>query len=239
MTRISKKAGTASPSFQGQYAQPLVLYLEFHLPARERKAVNPFRIILILGTGIQGQRIFQRTPLFRRHGTAKRFGNFHIQPFIGDSRKPFRRLRNAVRQRNIGLDIQNGGAIHQIHAGKMQYRAVQRMQFHPFQPDGRQPDGIGTERRTRGEHPHAHIAPQPRRPDRRAPPLIHVFTEHPDQPQMGKPFQTTNGIRMTERRLKYQPRPRIRNQAALARRTEFVRITRADAGDGLQAETDS
>ena len=111
MTRISKKAGTASPSFQGQYAQPLVLYLEFHLPARERKAVNPFRIILILGTGIQGQRIFQRTPLFRRHGTAKRFGNFHIQPFIGDSRKPFRRLRNAVRQRNIGLDIQNGGAI--------------------------------------------------------------------------------------------------------------------------------
>ncbi len=55
---------------------------------------------------------------------------------------------------------------------------------------------------------------------------------------MGKPFQPANGVRMTERRLKYQPRPRARNQATLARHAKFVRITRADAGDGLQAEAD-
>ena len=60
-----------------------------------------------------------------------------------------------------------------------------------------------------------------------------------DQPQVGKPFQAADGIRMTERRLKYQPRTRTRNQPALARYAELVRITRADAGDRMQAAVNS
>ena len=122
---------------------------------------------------------------------------------------------------HIGLDVINGGTVHQVRPLHPQFRAMGALpddfvQFHQGQAQG-----IGTERGPGGEDPQTGIASQPGRPHSRRPDV--VFGKAPDQPQVGEPFQAPEGFPFPEPFRHFHPSCQIRHQAALPGKAEFFR----------------
>ena len=59
---------------------------------------------------------------------------------------------------DVGLDVENGCAVHQVGAAYMEYSAVFFRMFHSQQLHAGQSQLIGSERGPGGEHTHAGIA---------------------------------------------------------------------------------
>ena len=190
--------------------------------------------MLIGGAWVLGQHADQRLPQFLRHLSEQFRGDIHLQGgLLGRAGKASHRLRTAVGVGNIGLDIIDGTAIHQIGPGDMDHRSLRGVQFHPFQPHAAQPDGIGPERRTGGKDPHAGIAPQTRRAHRGRPVLAHRLGKLPDEPQVGKTLQPPQGVGIAVLRLKDNGGFQLLHQAALPRDTKLGGEVAVDAGDNM------
>ena len=93
-------------------------------------------------------------------------------------------LRAAVGVGEIGLDVEDRRAVHQVGPGDEQRRALALELLRAQQPHAAQPQGVGAEGRARGEDPHAHIPAEPRRAYRGRPALPVGRGKMPDQPEV-------------------------------------------------------
>lgn len=123
---------------------------------------------------------------------------------------------------DVGFDVEDRGSIHQISTGYMENGAILRLldtqQFHTGQAQI-----IGAEGRTSGEDTHSGIAAKSWGTDGGRPVLTDSLGELPDQPQVGKTFDTPEGIRVSEFRFKNDDGAKFFNKAALTGDSEFCR----------------
>ena len=223
-----------SERFYILHRQHAVGHGEAHVLPREGHAVHARGIVLIRRARVEREHAAQGRALFLRHERLQLRREHHLHRVIGLRRgEAAERVRMAVRQRMIGLDVQDRRAVHQVGAAHQQRHAVRAVRLHALQRHAGQPDGVRAERRARGEHAHARVAAQPRRAHRRRPALPLVFGKQPDQPQVRKALDPPQGVRVVIRRLEHHARPRLRHKAALARDAELLRKVAADARDNV------
>ena len=140
---------------------------------------------MITRTGITPENTCQSLTLVRRENGFGARRKEHLKGEVRPWSKNRCCLRDTVRIGEIGLDIENRGAVHQVGSGDCQYRAERGIFFQPFQPDTGEREAVRTIRRAGGKHPHAHIASQTGRTHSRRPLGAQVFGKLPDQPEMG------------------------------------------------------
>ena len=101
----------------------LIVHGEFHLVAGEGEAVDPLRVLLVPGPGIQGQHLPQSIPPVRGEPLQQSGGKLHLQRGPGRlAGEAALRLRMAVPVWEIGLDVQNGSPVHQVRPPDMEDR---------------------------------------------------------------------------------------------------------------------
>ena len=103
---------------------------------------------------------------------------------------------------DVGLDVKDGGAVHQIGTADMEDGAVFFCMLHPQQVYAGKPQIVGAERGTGGEDAHAGVSAQPGRAHRGGPALTDGLGKLPDDPQVGEIFNAPQGIWIPELRLK-------------------------------------
>ena len=131
----------------------------------------------------------------------------------------------------VGLDVQDGGAVHQVRAPDMEHRAQGVRVHNAVQPHGGEADGIGPEGGAAGEDPHPLIAPQPGRPDRGGPLRPLGLVKGPDQPDVGEALQPPQGVGIAVGLLKDHGGLQGVHQAALAGDAELGAEVAVDPGD--------
>lgn len=120
------------------------IYPELHLQSRERQTVYTLRVPLVGGAGVLGQHSDKGSPVRLWDQRQPRLRQFHRKPpFRALGRKAPHRLRMAVSVGQIGLDIVNGCAVHQISPPDMEHRPQPAAELHPLQPDAGQAKGLG------------------------------------------------------------------------------------------------
>ena len=139
----------------------------------------------------------------------------------------------AIRKGQIGLDVQNGRAVHEIGSGHMEHRTVLGVQLHVQQLHGGQTDGIGAEGGTGGKDAHTGFAPQPGWQHRGRPTLPDGLGKDPQQPQVGIAFHAPQSVGIAVFRLKNNGRYHFLHQTALAGDSEFGCVVIVNRGDGL------
>ena len=158
----------------------------------------------------------------------------HIQQEIpGGVGESSRCLRVGIGVGNVGLDVENGGAVHQVGAAHMKNGTILPGMLYPQKPDAGQPQIVGPEGRTGGENPHPGVASQPGRPDSGGPALTDRLGKLPDQPQVGKFFNPPQGIGIPVFRLEHHGGAQILHQSALPGDAELGGEITANPGDGL------
>ena len=133
----------------------------------------------------------------------------------------------------IGLDIQDRGAVHQVGAAYVQNGPQHGVRFDSLQPHGGQADRIGPKRRSRGKNAHASVAAQLGRPHRGRPVPSHALGKLPDQPEMAEPVQPAKRVGISIFRFEYHAGRQAVHQPALARNAEFGAKIAADARDNM------
>ena len=159
----------------------------------------------------------------------------HIQvvhPGLG--RKARRGIRVAVGVWDIGLDVVDGGAVHEVGAPHDEDRAHLGPDLDFFQLDAGQAQRIGPERRAGGKHAHPGVAAQAGRADRGRPGIPHGPGELPHQPDVAEIFQPAHGVRVAVLRGKNDLAPQAVHQPALARDAKLGGERRVDVGDDIQ-----
>ena len=198
------------------------------------EAIDPRRVILIPGPGVQSEDVPQRLPPVRGQTLQKVRRDLHRQGGPGRlTGEAAGGVRVAVPVGEVGLDVQDGRPVHQVRAPDAEHRTepvrvLDGLQLHRGQPDGIRPEG-----RTAGEHPHPLIAAQPGRPDGGGPLRPLGLMEYPDQPDVGEPLQPPEGVRVPVGLLKDHGGGEGVHQPALAGHAEFGAEIAADMGDGL------
>ena len=108
----------------------------------------------------------------------------------------------AVAVGNVGLDVENRGAVHQIPAAHVQNRAEFPGLLHTQKTDAGQPQIVGAEGGAGGEDPHPGVSTQPGRAHGGRPALPDGLGKLPDDPQMGKVLNAPQSVGVAEFRLK-------------------------------------
>ena len=103
--------------------------------AREGQAVYPPGVLLVGGAGVLRQHPQQRRPLSLRHLVQQFRRAVHGEAAAGHLvREAPPGLRVGVGVGGVGLDVVDGGAVHQVRAGDIEHRAQLRVQLlHSFQ----------------------------------------------------------------------------------------------------------
>ena len=187
--------------------------------------------MLIAGTGVLGQRIEKGLPPLRGDGREHAGVGPHLKSGQRGGREAAPCVGVAVGVGQIGFDIQNRSAVHEVGAAYMQNGPQRGVRFDSLQAHGGQADGVGPKRRPRGKYAHAPVAAQLGRPYRGRPVPAHALGKLPDQPQMAEAFQPPKGVRIAVFRLEHHARRQAVHQPALARDAEFRAKIAADARD--------
>ncbi len=145
-------------------------------------------------------------------------------------------LRVAVRIGEVGLDVQNGGAVHHVCPGNHEHRALVRGDTNLLKGYACQPDGIRPVRGSSGEDPHAGIAPKPWWTHRGGPGIPLRLMKGPHQPQVAEAFQPPKGFRCPVFRLEDDYGLQILRQSALPGQAELGGEVIAHVGDDLHGE---
>ena len=150
----------------------------------------------------------------------------------GDGGKAAKGFRVAVGIGNVGLDVQNGGAVHQVGPLDPEHRALGGL-ADACQLHAGQGDGVGPEGGAGGKDPHPGVAPQPGRTHRGGPGLPDGPVKDPDQPDVGEILQPPQGVGIPIGGFKDNISFQLLHQAALAGNAEFFGKIAADMGDGM------
>ena len=175
----------------------------------------------------------QCVQLFRREARRE-----HVRYLHGERALPFaggeaaERARRGVRVGDVGLDVENGRAVHQVGAGNAQHGPFGRGELHGLQLHAGEAEGIRPHGRARGENAHARVPAQARRAHQRRPGLAKILRKSPDEPEVGKALYAPQRVPLAETGLENDFGPQLRHDAALARDAEFAAEVAAHAGDG-------
>ena len=108
----------------------------------------------------------------------------------------------AIAVRNVGLDVENGCAVHQVGSPNMQYSSKLCTLLHTQQFDTGKSQIIGPERGASGKNTHAGVAAKSGWTDSRGPAIAHGFRKLPNDPKMGEFLDSPQGVGIAEFRLK-------------------------------------
>ena len=128
-------------------------------------AVDPVRVVLVGGPGVSGENPKQGTGLVLRQTLQQGRRAVHLQLGAAGGGEAPQGLRVAVCVGEVGLDVQNGGAVHEVGPRDDELGAVGGVEPDLLQLHGGEADGVGPEGGAGGKDPHALVAPQPGRPD--------------------------------------------------------------------------
>ena len=123
---------------------------------------------------------------------------------------------------NVGLDVKDGGAVHQIGAAHNQYITILPGMAHFQELYAGQSQIVGPERGAGGKYTHAGVAAQPGRADRWGPALPYCLGKLPDDPQVGVFFNAPQGIGIAVFRLENNDGLQCFHQTALPGDAEFA-----------------
>lgn len=183
------------------YGQNIFLHGEADIVPGERQSVDALRASLIGGAGS-----WDRTPM-----AASRLSSGSRDRSAGGKLTFSRKspavsvaaggVRVAVAVGNVGLDVENRGAVHQVCTAHVQNRAEFPGLLHTQKADAGQPQIVGAERGTGGEDAHPGVSAQPGRAHGGRPALPDSFGKLPDEPQMGKVLNAPQSVGIAEFRL--------------------------------------
>ena len=122
---------------------------------------------------------------------------------------------------DVGLDVKNGGAVHEVRTGDMDHGAKLLRHFHTQQLHTGKAQIVGPEGGPGGEDAHPGIAAQPRRPHRGGPARPDRLGKLPDNPQMGETLDAAQCIGVAVFRLKNDGRAQLLHQMGLPGDAEF------------------
>ena len=195
----------------------------------------PLRVVLVGGTGVVFEHTPQAVPLVCRDPGPERLRAGDVQMVeLRLRRKACSCIRVAVGIGNVGLDVVDGGAVHQVGSPHDEHRADFRPNLNGFQFHAGQPQRVGPERRPGGEDAHPGVAAQPRRPDGGGPAVPHGTRKLPHQPDVAEIFQPAHSVRAAVFGRENDLAPQAVHQPALPRDAEFGGEGRVDVCDDLQ-----
>ena len=120
--------------------QNIILNRKADIESCKGNAVDPVRFALVGGTGVVTQNTHSGGLFVRGQDVFKVIRKHHIQQKLACGvRKAAGGFRVAIAVGNIGFDVENGRAVHQIGATHMQHRSVllgmlDAQQFHTGKP---------------------------------------------------------------------------------------------------------
>ena len=195
------------------------------------QGVEPLRLVLVPGAGVVGQDAGEGGALLRRERLRRAGGVAHPEGGPGVRGKATAGLRLAVGIGNVGFDVKDGSAVHQVRAAHLQHQALRPL-LHRQQLHAAEPQGIGPEGRAGGKDAHAGVAPQPGRPHRRRPVPPQVLRKLPDEPQVGKALDAPQGLRLAVLRLENHIALQFFHHPGLPGDAELAGKIAAHMGDG-------
>ena len=133
----------------------------------------------------------------------------------------------------IGLDVVNGRLVQQVDAAHLEHGALALRLHDILELDDRQSELVWSEGRTCREDAALLVATQTRRAHEWRELACLDIGEPPDQPEVAKPLDTTQGIGIAVLGLEDDGALRLGDQSALARNPELLGKRRADVRDGL------
>lgn len=122
-----------------------------------------------MGTRVELKHLTQGNKLAGSEHTPYLIGNLHMQtPYLITVHKATTGIGMTVGKGNVGFYVEDRRAVHQIGTTHINNRSRIAIIIHPVEPNRRQPQGIGTERRTAGKHTYLPVATKQRRTHQRA-----------------------------------------------------------------------
>ena len=210
----------------------VVRHSETDLPPGKGEDIAPLRTVVVGGAGILGQDADEAVPQGGGDPLQKRRGKRDVKGLpgmpVGESAGG---LRVAVAVAEIGLDVIDGGAVHEIRPGDVEQRPQSGVKLHPLQPHGGQADGVGAEGGAGGKDPYAGIPAQPGRTDRGGPLFPDSLGELPQKPDMGKILQSPHRVGVSKFRHELDHGLQAVHQAALPGDAELGGKVGVDMGD--------
>lgn len=214
------------------HGQDIFLHGEADIVPGERQSVDALRASLVGWPGVVGQNADGGVPLVLRKQGQKRGREADVQQeSLGGIREAAGGVRVAVAVGNVGLDVENRGAVHQIRTAHMQNRAEFPSLLHAQKTDAGQPQIVGAERGTSGEDAHPGVSAQPGRAHGGRPALPDGLGKLPDDPQVGKILNAPQGVGVAEFRLKDNGGAEGFHKPALPGDTEFGGKVAVHPGD--------
>ena len=235
MFRSSITVPPASAAVDAGDGQDLAVHLEVDFQPAELHAVDPLRVVLVGGAGVVFQHTLQSGLLVGRHSGPEAGVADHGQVVeLGLCREAPGGVRVAVGVGDVGLDVVDGGAVHQVGAPHDEDGADVRPVLDGFQLDAGQSQRIGPEGRAGGKYAHPGVAAEAGRPDGGGPAVPHRAGKLPHQPDVAEILEAAHGVGIAVFGGKNNLAPQAVHQPALARDAELGGEGGADMGDDLE-----
>ena len=219
------------------HGQDIFLHGEADIVPGERQSVDALRASLVGWPGVVGQNADGGVPLVLREQGQKRGREADVQQEIsGGVREAAGGVRVAVAVGNVGLDVKNRCAIHQVCAAYVQNRAEFPGLLHAQKADAGQPQIVGAEGGAGGKDAHPGVPAQPRRAHGGRPALADSLGKLPDDPQMGKVLNAPQSVGIAEFRLEDDGGAKGLHKSALPRDAELGGKVTAHSGNDLNAD---
>ena len=215
--------------------QRLAVHLEVDFQTAELHAVDPLGVVLVGGAGVVFQHTLQRRLLVGGHFGPEGVAADHVQ-VVGPGLRceTCGGIRVAVGVGDIGFDVVDGGAVHQVGAPHDEDGADVGSVLDGFQLDAGQSQRIGPEGRAGGKYAHPGVAAEAGRPDGGGPAVPHRAGKLPHQPDVAEILEAAHGVGIAVFGGENDLAPQAVHQPALARDAELGGEGGADMGDDLE-----
>lgn len=190
---------------------------------------------MVTWTRVLGEKVAQGKKLVGSELAGDNIRDVYLQrlprPLIDETRAS---VRVSVGIGDVGLNIVDRRAIHQVSTKYVDDWRLTASEVYFVNAHTRKADGIGAERRTRGEDPNALVATKTWRTDGEASVIVAAVSRKlPDEPQVIKILQATHGLGMAIVMCKNNASWQCRCYTTLSRYAEFRRQRRTEKGNGI------
>ena len=131
------------------YYCSIVIHSETDGDTLELETVDAYWVVLVVGAWVAGKDTFYGLPLTWGEIVflTDRVGDADLQGVVVSFRSPTCRCIGVrVGKGKVGLDVQNGCAVHQVGTLHVDYGTLWGVEFYSCYPNGRETDVVGTER---------------------------------------------------------------------------------------------
>ena len=203
-----------------------------YLVGCKRNNITARGVAMVGRTGVAGQDFDQRLTQGLGQKGEERLGAFYPDLMAGKGvDKAAADLGMAVGKGNVGLDVEDGRAVHEVGPLDMEHGSVGGMEVDGEESYGRESERIGTEGRPGGPHTYSLVASQARGTYGRRPLLAHILGELPDEPQVVEPLDASQGLGIAVFGFKDDGGRQLFYHITLSWNTELGGKERADVSD--------